>query len=63
MMELPETVRITNVGWSEDKCAWKAQIGTSEETVAYAWVSGGSGSDAREKVMQIAIRICEGWNT
>lgn len=60
---LPQTVRITNLGWTEDRGAYKAQIGNSEETVAYAWAPGGSGGDAHERVMQIAIRICEAWNT
>jgi hypothetical protein len=60
---LPQTVRITNMGWSENNAAYKVQIGDSERTVAYAWVPGGSGDQqAREEAMQIAIRLCEGWN-
>lgn len=61
MSALPEKVRITHVGWNEDRGAYKAQIGDSNRTIAYAWVPG-SHTDAHAEVMAIAIRICEGWN-
>lgn len=63
MSALPEKVRITNMGWNEDCGAYKVQIGDSDRTIAYAWVAGGSGDQqAREEAMQIAVRLCEGWN-
>ena len=64
MIELPQKVRITNLGWNEDRGAFKVQIGTHEETIAYAWVvAGGGDKSGYEKAMLIAQRICEGWNT
>lgn len=62
-MSLPDKIRITNMGWSEDKCTYKVQLGDENVTVAYAWVPGGSGDHAAyQRAMQIAQRLCEGWN-
>lgn len=64
MDNLPEKVRVTNCGWSEDRCTYKVQIGTSDLTIAYAWVPGGGGDrSAHDRAMRIAERLCEGWNT
>ena len=64
MSALPEKVRITNMGWSEDKCSFKVQIGTADETIAYAWVVGGVGDrTAYSRALDVAERICTGWNT
>jgi hypothetical protein len=63
MSGLPNKVRITNMGWSESCCSYKVQIGDIDRTIAYAWVAGGSGDrQACYEAMQIATRICEGWN-
>ena len=63
MSALPEKIRITNMGWSEDRGAYKVQIGTNDLTVAYAWVAGGAGDrTAHDTAMRIAERLCEGWN-
>lgn len=63
-MELPERIRVTNMGWSEAKCSYKVQIGTDEQTIAYAWVPGGCGDrTAHDRAMLIAERLCEGWNS
>ena len=63
MSAFPDKIRITHFGWSEDRGAYKVQLGTADVTVAYAWVAGGVGDrTAHETAMQIAERICEGWN-
>lgn len=63
MAQLPDKIRITNMGWSEDKASYKVQIGTSGRTIAYAWVPGGCGDrQAHDEAVQIAERLCEGWN-
>ena len=64
MKPLPEKVRITNMGWSENRCAYKVQIGTDDETIAYAWVCGGIGDrSSGHRALDIAERICTAWNT
>lgn len=64
MKPLPEKVRITNMGWNENRCAYKVQIGTHEETIAYAWIVGGVGDkEAYSRALNVAERICTAWNT
>lgn len=62
-MNLPDKIRITNMGWSETRGAYKVQLGDEQQTIAYAWVPGGSGdAAARERAIAIAERICKEWN-
>lgn len=63
MMILPDKLRVTLSGWSENEAAHKVQLGDSGQTIAYVWVPGGFGdNEARDKATAIATRICEGWN-
>lgn len=62
-MSLPQKIRATLARWSEEECAHKIQLGDSEQTIAYVWVPGRyADQDAATKAVQIATRICEGWN-
>jgi hypothetical protein len=55
---LPERIRITHCGWTEQRGGYKVQLGTDDETIGYAYTPGND----HERAMAIAIRICEGWN-
>ena len=62
-MNLPDKIRITHLGWNEDRGAYKVQLGDGTQTIAYAWVPGSPGDNtSHAKAMAIAVRICEGWN-
>ena len=63
MIALPEKLRITRAEWDERTGDWKAQLGDADITIGYVFSPGGFGdTSARERLMQIATRVCEGWN-
>ena len=60
---IPEKLRVTNAGWSENDGAWKVQLGDDAATIAYVWVPGNVGLRGDyDHALKIAERICTGWN-
>lgn len=60
----PKRVQKTGWGWDESRSSYKIQIGTHEGTISYAWVPAGNRSDDEviSEAVEIANRMCEGWN-
>ena len=61
----PERVQKTGMGWSDERSAYKVQIGTHSQTIAYAWAPSGvrRDDDVIADAVEVANRLCEGWNS